>query len=225
VIQIVAESMRAQAAGDFLAAWRQLLDATRLLPASLRRTAPAGGGDRAVLTTAPLGGSAVARWTWRMSLVVWREQNELDDLRQRFACGRQKARAELIEAYIHYMIWVEFDYWAWYRHTMRPELPRDDGICVEVRRTELLLRASHLRQFASPTSGDVSEAVWKDLGGQRGLRAEALRSLATQKRVPWQCPDADQAVRVRPARQEAWEYAGRWFRRVIEDFSIGAPGG
>ena len=77
-------------------------------------------------------------------------------------------------------------------------------------RSDLLRRATNLRQFAFPQTGDVSESVWKDLDAARGLWTAALVRLAGRPLTPWPTDDPRTAIAVRLGRLRAWQQARQW---------------
>ena len=96
---------------------------------------------------------------------------------RRVAVGRVTPRDELVEACREHLCWVEFDHCAFYR-VLPGRRHWDDGTTVDRLRSVLCLRGSRLRQFADPTAGRLSQAVWQDIGGYRCLCAAAFDRLA-----------------------------------------------
>jgi hypothetical protein len=204
--------MQLQAQGRLLGAWEALDAAAALLPTWLFRRGGSTGTALAVLAPEPPAAVPVdGLLAWRLARLVWREQFELDDLRRSVAARRCTPRDELIEAGIQHLFWVEFDHCAFYRPA--PGAPsRDDGTTVDRLRSVLCLRGSRLRQFADPTAGNLSQAVWQDIGGYRGLCAAAFDRLADRPApVPWGGLPAAAGLVVRRGRLRAWQHAG-WRR-------------
>jgi hypothetical protein len=145
----------------------------------------------------------------RLARLVWREQFELEDLRRSVAARRCAPRDELIEACIQHLYWVEFDHCAFYRPA--PGAPSwDDGTTVDRLRSVLCLRGTRLRQFANPTAGNLSQAVWQDIGGYRGLCAAAFDRLADRPApVPWCGVPRTSGLQIRRGRLRAWQHATR----------------
>jgi hypothetical protein len=208
-LHLVARSMQLQAQGRLHDAWERVGEAAALLPPSLVRRDRSTGTARAVLCEKPSDDAPVGvAVTRRTALLVWREQYELDDLRRTFAHRRQRPRDELVESCIQHLFWVEFDPFAWYR-ARSAEPAWADGTTVDRLRSLLCARGTELRRFANPTEETIlSQAPWQDIGGYRGLCAEALDLLAARPRAaPW-CGLAGTAnLEVRRGRLRAWEYA------------------
>jgi hypothetical protein len=204
----IAGAMGAQAAGDIQAATRQYTAAEAMLPPGLTHTTSHGRRRVALPIAEPVanGESMITRLFWRAARILWREQYLIDDLRRQLR-KLAKPRDHLIEAYIQFQLEVEFSPFAWAELADRtqPDPP------VTPSRSSICRRASHLRKLALPRAGDVSETVWKDIGGHRGVRARAQARLAERPLTPW----ADEiglrvSVPVRFGRQRAWEYARQW---------------
>lgn len=209
LLQAVAMSMRLQALGHVTEAWQQLGIAARLLPRAMCRLSSDGATHKAVLRNKPTAGPGIWVLTWRVTLVIWREQAELDALRMLLVKHhddlREEPRNVLIDAMIEWMRWVEFDPWTSALHRL------DNLTSIGSSRAEFCARATHLRQFADPTEGDLSTTVWVNLGGYRGLRDAALRRLAASDLVPWASANPlIQDIPVRLGRRRAWEHAIEW---------------
>jgi len=193
--------MAAQAAGDVAAAERQYRDATALLPPRLRRSISDG-----TLVQMPASGPAKAvqpHWLRRAALVLWREQELIGDLRIRLD-QFSRARDYLVEACIAFANEIDFSPFTWRAGVEDTRfLP-----AVIPSRKDLCTRATRLRRLVSARAGDVTESVWKDIGGYRGLRAEAMARLAERSLVPWSA--AVNRILLEPVRRghlRAWEYA------------------
>jgi hypothetical protein len=214
---LLARSMFWQAMGDVEAAWAHLDDVARMLPPTLTRYDQA---EPTCLVKPPWAGSTGPGSNppmWMVCLLTWREQTELISLRERFRRPGRSPRDELIDACIEYLIWVEFDPATWQAPRNDTGL-RDLGLIVPPtfatpRRMDLCDRASALRKLAVPTLGDLSESVWKDIGGYRGLKAQALRRMADRPLTAWKHGVAapEPVVPVRIARAQAWTLAQDWF--------------
>jgi hypothetical protein len=168
------------------------------------------GTSMAVLPPEPPTGMTVdVMLAWQIARLIWREQIELEDLRRMVAPGRVTPRDELVEACIQHLFWVEFDHFAFYR-TGPGQRHWDDGTTVDRLRSVLCLRGSRLRQFADPTAGRLSQAVWQDIGGYRGLCAVAFDRLAYRPApVPWCGVAGTAGLAVRRGRLRAWQHASR----------------
>jgi hypothetical protein len=211
VLRIVARSMQLQAQGRVQEAWDRLAEAAALLPMAWRQPTPPGVVARAALRPPRRGAPLDEELAHRITRLVWREQAELSDLRDRFAPRSMKPRGELIEACIEHLCWIEFDPYV-FRRPGPGAAPWDDGVSVERERSALCLRGTRLRQFADPANGThISKSVWSDVGEYRGLCAEALGRLAGRPApAPW-CGTTDASgVKVRLGRLRAWEHARRW---------------
>jgi hypothetical protein len=208
-VELSARSMQQQARGYLSDAWHHLDRAASGLPASWVRRDRLTGTALAVLPPQPVDLSADAAAGWYIARLVWREQFELENLRRRVAAGRVRPRDELIEACIQHLFWVEFDHCAFYR-SEPGQPPWEDGTTVDRLRSVLCLRASRLRQFAEPTAGRLSQAVWQDVGGYRGLCALAFDRLGEQPTpVPWCGVEGTSGLMVRRGRLRAWQHARR----------------
>jgi hypothetical protein len=209
-LHVVARSMQRQAQGRLDDAWDRLGEASALLSAQLsRRDASTGSTLAALAPKPPNDPPADVILAWRTARLVWREQVELEDLRCRVAPGRVTPRDELIEACIQHLFWVEFDPFTFYRAA--PGRPLwDDGTTVDRLRSVLCVRGSRLRQFANPTAGRLSQAVWQDIGGYRGLCAVAFDRLAVRPApAPWCGVAGTSGLTVRRGRLRAWQHARR----------------
>jgi hypothetical protein len=123
----------------------------------------------------------------------------------------------MVQAYIQFMFEVEFSPFDWYRPTK--ESTRDDPP-VTPTRTDMCRRASNLRKLAVPMAGDVSKNVWLDIGGHRGLRAEAQAKLSALPLTPWAKETGLRGqVPVRLGRRRAWEHAQQWKRDLDDQLS------
>jgi hypothetical protein len=210
-LELVARSMQLQAQGDLLGAWGRLGEAVTLLPRQLVRHDAATGTPLALLPPrAPETAPVEQRVVVGLARLMWREQTELVDLRQRFACGRMKARDELVEGCILYFIWVQHDPTTYFR-TPAGEVAWDDGVAVEPSRTVLCLFGTGVRWFADPARcTTVTQSVWQDIGAYRGLAAEALDRLAGRPMpATWCGAPGTSGLVVRRGRLRAWQYARR----------------
>ena len=206
-LELVGLSMQAQAEGHVHDAWDRLTEAADLLPQQLVRHDRSTGTARAVLRSMPPDTVPLeVRLAVRIARLIWREQHELADLRDRFAPGKMKARDELIEGCIQYLIWVTFDPTSFYR--ARSTGSRD-RTTVEPSRAVLCLFATEIRLFANPTAhSGVSQAPWQDIGAYRGLAAEAFDRLADRPvPAPWCGKEGTSGLVVRRGRLRAWQYA------------------
>jgi hypothetical protein len=216
-LRLTARSMQLQAQGRLHEAWQRLAEAADVLPEQLLRRDHSTGVARAVLAPEPPDEMPdFVMLAWRTARLVWREQFELDDLRRGVAPGRVRPRDELVEACVQHLFWVEFDHCAFYRVIPGEPLHWDDGTMVDRLRSVLCLRATRLRQFADPAAGRLSQAVWQDIGGYRGLCASAFDRLAARAvPVSWCGLPATTGLLVRRGRLRAWQHA----RRRREDLS------
>jgi hypothetical protein len=211
VLRVLARSMQLQAHGRVQDAWDQLCEAAGLLPRARRAPTLPGESALAALTPPPRDASLDEELAWRIARLVWREQSELTDLRNKFAPGLLKPRGELIEACIEHLCWIEFDPFVFSRPTSGMSA-WDDGTSVARERSVLCLRGTRLRQFADATEGSrISKSVWIDIGGYRGLCCEALDRLADRPApAPWCGAAGTSGLRVRVGRLRAWEHSRRW---------------
>jgi hypothetical protein len=202
-----ARAMQLRAQGLVTEAFDQLDVAASQLTGSCE-TATTPRRVVAVVMPEPNDAGSDEHLSWRIARLLWREQLELQDLRQRLAPGRMRAREELIEACIEHLCCVEFDPFVW------PESGQaapEDGITVIPTRQMLCRRATRLRQFADPTRGDVTQSVWQDIGGYRALRGAALTQLATRDApAPWCGRRGTAGLKVCRGRLRAWRYATIW---------------
>jgi hypothetical protein len=141
----------------------------------------------------------------RMATVIGREQLLLDDLRRQVDRST-RPRDHLIEACIQFQMEVHCCPFSWRIDLKGSPLLPD----VTMSRSDLLWRATNLRQFASPHKGDVSESVWKDIVAARGLWTAALNRLARRPLAPWPLDDPRTATAVRFGRLRAWQQARQW---------------
>ena len=216
LLQLVASSMQSQTDGDVREAWRLLDTAARMLPRGLTRSSPDDGGRLAVLPPPPRTDADLQLTTWRVTRVVWREQEELADLRRRVTLA-DTAHDLLIEACVEHLRWVEFDPW-----TVRVA-PAGERVDVEGSRANLYRRAAGLRAFTSPRTKDLSVSAWRDVGGYRCLCGAALQKIGEADRAAgWRnrSPRADN-VPLRIARVRAFTSAKQWLADISEP---GKPG-
>ncbi len=204
LIGVVADAMRLAARGDVEAAWDLYDGCAARLPLGLRVPRPSGGVRARCLLPRPDLGEVDEAFR-RLAVLVWREQFELEDLRERLRRMRH-GHEELVEAVVEYLCWIEMDPFTW------QAAPGDDtGPGVERDRAVLLRRATRLRHFADPLTRPVSQSVWQDHGQFRGLCRQALRALAGRPApVPWQGVAGTRAVPVRLGRRYAWQCAQTW---------------
>ena len=208
-LRLVARSMQLQAQGRVHDAWDRLGEAAGLLPPQLRRRTASADTVEAVLRPPPQRGeSADVELVLRVARLIWREQFELRDLRQRFAGGKMKPRDELVEAYIQYLSWVDFDPSTFYRSSASESL-WDDGTQLDRSRAVICLFGTEIRWFANPMQKiRLSQAPWQDINGLRGLAAEALDRLADRPvPAPWCGVDGTSGLVVRRGRLRAWQHA------------------
>lgn len=202
--RMVAASMAQNVAGRPADAQSLLSEAATMLPPRLTRND--GCARTALLTPPPTSDSEIAWCIWILGCVIWREQQELADLRHRFQPGRTTPRDELVDAFMEYLRWVECDPW----RLRNPRGVRKAAVLGAHRRA-LCRRASNLRKFAVPTAGDVDPAVWTRAGRDDGVRALALRRLAAGPLTPWAAKGRLAAkVEVRRGRMRAWARARQW---------------
>jgi hypothetical protein len=201
LVRIVAFSMRLQALGDVTEAWEHLaIAAGRLAPMLCRRTA--GQPPLALMTPQPTAAAGLLLWTWRVSLVIWREQTELRELRAFFVAADKNGRDQLVAVCVEYLRWIADDPWTWKRATFVAQ-----GVRAEPSRANIYARANRLVRFADPTAGDLDFAIWKRAHGYPALHAGALEMLAAGPSEPWTGGKAP--VPVRDGRRVAWERATR----------------
>jgi hypothetical protein len=204
-VNAIARAQRWQALGQLPLASREIADAARMLPrATSPRPSPSGLG-LIDLTPPPPRREGLSYWAWRAARVLWREQQEMLDLkvRLRHAEPAEVLRAALVER----LRCVDKDPWTW------GPIIRDDGINLLPSRKDLLDRATDLRQFARPPAGDVVPKTWQRAGGYGGLYANAMCWLAKEDLVPWAGinPLAD-GIPVRCGRRYARREARLWVR-------------
>jgi hypothetical protein len=202
--RMVAASMAKNVAGRPAEAETHLSEAAMMLPQMLTRDD--GCARTALLTPPPTSNSEVAWCLWALACVIWREQQELADLRHRYQPGRTSPRNELVDAFIEYLRWVECDPW----RLQHPRQPRDESV-LGAQRGAVCRRASNLRKFAVPRAGDIDPTVWTRAGRDAGVRALALRRLAAGPLTPWAAKGSLAAdVEVRRGRKRASDSARRW---------------
>jgi hypothetical protein len=213
----LALSMFQQTVGDLDRAWENLGDAARILPSPLTATDPDTGDVTALFESTmllgPYDGNHEGRLTLTLSRITWREQTELGQLRQRPQLYTS-ARDALVRACLEFLVWVEFAPETWRRQIPASQL-QGFGISLpktlhQPTRKNLCERASKLRRFADPTQGDVSDSVWADVGGYRGLKALALEGLGSQHASSWRLgarPATVQRFPVRTGCFAAWRFA------------------
>jgi hypothetical protein len=206
LIRTTAGGIRALAEGDVASAVRQFSDAAAILPPALTHP-DRYGRPVANLVPEPLGDMyPIAAWTWRSARILWREQH-LNAYLLRRLTSASSARDHLVEACIQFMCEVEFMPFAWYRPTRG--ITYDDPP-VTATRGELCRRASNLRKLGQPRKGDISQSVWQDVRGYRGLRTEALFRLADGLLTPLASKDIRADVPLRIGHQRASKYAMQW---------------
>ncbi|GAB3246751.1 hypothetical protein [Kineosporia babensis] len=224
VTRLLALSMFQQTVGDVEQAWSVLHDAARGLPPGFTKVDPDTGHVAAVLQGAALmlaheqaepGGAQgpERRLTLALAGITWREQTELEQLRNRpyLYAG---ARDALVRACQEFLAWVEFAPETW-RRQIPPGQLQSFGIVLprtlhQPTRKNLCERASRLRKFADPAQGDVSDSVWADIGGYPGLKALALESLSTQHLTAWRLGPRSPVPKHLPVRtgcRAAWQFA------------------
>ena len=205
-LRLTARSMQRQAQGQVQGAWELLGQAAALLPLQLVRRSRLTGVALAVLRPLPADGDPdEVKLVVGIARLIYREQFELAELRDRFAPGKTKARDQLIEGCIRYLGWVQFDPGTFYRTSRRGSM-WDDGTTVEPSRRVICGFGTAVRRFGDPTADtDLSQAPWQDIGGYRGLAAAALDRLAERPAAtPW-CEASGLVARRGCLR--AWEYA------------------
>jgi hypothetical protein len=207
LLRTTAGGIYALAYGEVASAIRQFSDAAAMLPPALTHL-DRNGLPVADLVPEPLGDlRPIATWTWRSARILWREQQLVAYLLRRLTKA-SSARDHLVEACIQFMCEVEFMPFAWYRPTSG--IKADDPP-VTATRSDICRRASNLRKVSQPRKGDVSQSVWHDIGAYRGLRMEALFTLAYRPMTPW--PKSFD-VPIRFGHQDAWDYATHWKNRL-----------
>jgi hypothetical protein len=200
-----------QAQGRLQDAWDRLSEAARLLPSELVRLEVATNTAFAVLRPSlPETAPADVQLAVAIARLLWRDQFELLELKRRFAPGRTKARDELIEGCVQYLMWVTFDPTTLFR-AAPGEPTSDDGVAVEPSRTVLCSFGTEVRWLGDPAATTkVSQAPWQDIGGYRGLCAEAFDSLAARPEpAPWCGRRGTSGLVVRRGRLRAWQHACR----------------
>lgn len=194
VLRLVALSMLAQADADLDGA-RELLDqAAHGLPVIARRVSRQREWQ-AVPLPPPPDRSGLPFSSWRVAIIVFREQQELAEL---YAVVRERtdARDVLIEAFNCWRMWVDEDPDTWCAgggDGLRDLDPSPHSLCR---------RATRLRRAVVPTAPAVDSGVWRRITGYHGLRVSAAHRLAQRELVPWTAE-----IRVRPARRRVWEAA------------------
>jgi len=172
-LRLTGGAMRARAQGAVAQSSRQLEVVARLLPSHLRESCD--DHVRARLVPQDAGVTPDQLRTCRIARLVWREQYELDHLRLLFA-DLKRGYDELLEACVEYLCVVDHNPATWFSSEVVLSDPP-----AERARTDLLERATRLRQFGNPLLGrpkQVSESVWKRHGQFRALYSDALDRLA-----------------------------------------------
>jgi hypothetical protein len=204
----VARGQRCLAHGEVLRAAHSFHEAASMLPRRLHRPVSADGFRRAPLL-APLDSSQSNRMDElvcvEVSRVLWREQSDVDHLRDQAA--EMTPRDALIAACAELLSWTFFD-----PHHVADLAERSagsNGSPIERTREAMCVRATWLRQLGQPRTGTVSPSVWRAVGGYDGLVAKALDRLG-DLRVPsawWDSERADELPPVRPGRLLVWNLA------------------
>lgn len=203
LVRITAGGLADQAAGDVAGAERLYRQAVHFLPDRFVRT-DRDGRCLAFMLSEQRIGLDPEPLLCRVATVIGREQSFLDSLRrQLLRCS--SPRDFLVEAAIQFQGEVECSPFSWLSTAGAGHSAPD----VTPTRKDLLRRASNLRTWARPRAGDVSESVWKDIGGHRGLWAAAMTRLAD--RTPaHQASGQRSDVPQRRGHREAAERALRW---------------
>lgn len=216
-LRLVAGSMQRQAQGRLVDGWDLASRAVNHLPRQLVRRDPATGTAVAVLAQLPLDSAPTdERLAVGIARLVWREHAEILDLKRRVAADRMRPREELVEGCIQYLTRVTFDPTTF--HLEAPHGPVwDDGVAVEPSRAVLCRFGTEVRRLGHPACHTrVSQAVWQDIGGYRGLYANALDALAARPTpAPWVSRAGTAGLAVRPGRLRAWQHA-----RQQREFSV-----
>lgn len=203
LVRMTAGGMAAQAAGDVAGAERLYREAARLLPGRLVRTDRDGCCIAHLLTEQRIDLDPEPLLC-RAATVIGREQTCLDNLRRRLLrCS--SPRDFLVEAAIQFQGEMECSPFAWLSTAGAGHSAPD----VTPTRRDLLCRASNLRRWARPRAGDVSESVWKDIGGHRRLWAAAMAKLADRTGAQ-EATGQRIDVPLRRGHREAAERALRW---------------
>jgi hypothetical protein len=212
LLSAAATSIYSLGIGDVSAARRQLSAGAGMLPPFLRR---AGADGHVLANLVPRPSSAQplrSVLAWRAARILWREQCLIAELLNRLR-EHDSPRDHLVEAYIQRMGEVEFSPFSWYRPARPTPRPRRKPVdpSVTLTRLDMLLRASRLRKLALPEAGDVSQSPWHDIGGPRGLRAEALSRLASRPEpLGPETKHLSDPIPIRLGHLRAWEYARQW---------------
>lgn len=202
VVRIVASSMRSQARGDVDDAWKALaVAAGRLSPMMVHRV---DGELLALVTPRPGGDIGIVPWTWWVSLVIWREQRELLDLRAYFGVSGRTRQEQLVRGCVEHRRWVEFDPWVGKRSTAKA-----DGIPHTPTRAAICVRTNRLVRFVDPTARELDDvAGWKAAGALPGLGRLALEMVADGPAEPWTSENPATAhVPVRDGRRLLYEFS------------------
>ena len=207
LLRTTAGGLHALAYGDVASAIRQYSAAAAMLPPALKHP-DRYGRTAAILVAEPLGDSfPIAAWACRSARILWREQHLIAHLLWRLS-DPASARDHMIEACTQFLCEVEFMPFSWHRPTRGTTL---DDPPVTATRSDMCRRASNLRKLSQPRKGDVSQSVWHDIGGYRGLRTEALLTLANRPLTLWP-KSVDLPIRF--GHQDAWDYATHWKNRL-----------
>jgi hypothetical protein len=207
LLRTTAGGIHALACGEVASAIRQFSTAAAMLPPALKHL-DRYGRPVATLVAEPLSESfPIAAWTCRSARILWREQHLIAHLLWRLS-EPASARDHMIEACMQFLREVEFMPFSWHRPTRGITL---DDPPVTATRGDICRRASNLRKLSQPRKGDVSQSVWHDIGGYRGLRTEALFTLANRPLTPW---PKSVDVPIRFGHQDAWDYATHWKNRL-----------
>src|SRR5690349_17731604 len=135
----IASAMRWQTLGLLPLAWDEVVAAARVLPRAVSSKQPVRGPDLVELRPLYVPVGTLAYWAWRALRVVWREQQEILDLKTQL---RDAEAAEvLLAAFIERLRWVDKDPWTW------GPIVHDEGINPLPTRKDLLDRATDLQQY------------------------------------------------------------------------------
>jgi hypothetical protein len=211
-LRTIARAMSYRAAGDFGSASTTL----DIAAASVHRRQPgipvattrAFQGVRLVLPPDPGARVGVSFRTVRL---IWREQGELDRLRRQVAeppIGLTQDRYILLQAFIEYLCWVEFDRESWLHEPAMDE----ERAMVELRidefrdrrRDGFLRSATDLRRLDRPTAGAMTRPVWDRADQYCGLRRMAIEELGRRPPPPWVDPSVPEVTPARRGASLAW---------------------